>query len=447
MIEQLINSPEILTVAMIGSLLIGFLLGYPIAIVIGGTGLIFGYMMWGGKIALSLISQRIYVFTLGYTFLAVPLFIFMGDILEKSGITEELYKTLQLWIGKIKGGLAIITIILGTILAACVGVIGASVSMLALIAIPVMLNRGYDKSLACGTVCAGGTLGILIPPSVMLVVYGPMANISVGKLFAGAVGPGLLLSLLYSSYIGIRCAVRPELGPPATYSEKIPLSIKIKKLFITVVPVTILILSVLGSIFLGIAAPTEAASVGAFVAMLLSAYYRKLNWKVIKGSMITTLRLTSMIMLIAVMSNAFVGVFMRAGCGDVIKNIVLSAPGGKWGGFSLIMFIVFILGFFLDWWGIVFVIVPIISPIVSDLGFDPVWFAIMVCVMLQTAFLTPPMAAAIFYLKGSIPKEFGVTMSDIIQGVIPFILLIVACILLCIFFPKIILWLPSLMIK
>jgi len=448
MIAQLISSPEIIVVLMLGSLLIGVLLGYPISIVIGGVGLVSGYFLWG-DIVFRLLFQRFYTLTLSYTMLAVPLFIFMGEMLERSGITERLYDTLHLWLAKLKGGLAITTILLGTVLAACVGVIGASVTMLALIALPAMIKRGYDKSLACGSVCAGGTLGILIPPSIMLVTYGPMANVSVGKLFAGAFGPGLLLSLFYCSYIGIRCAVQPELGPvpPSEEIERASLGEKIKKLIIAVLPVTALILSVLGSIFFGIAAPTEAAAVGAFTSILLAACYRHLNWKTLKSAMINTLKITSMIMFLAVMAYSFVGVFMRAGCGDVIANVIMSAPGGRWGVFALIMFIIFILGFFLDWLGIIFIIVPIISPVVSVLGFDPVWFGIMVCINLQMAFMTPPMAAAMFYLKGSAPKELGVTMPDIIRGVVPFVLIIIITLILCIIYPQIITWLPSLMIK
>ncbi|MBA7681516.1 C4-dicarboxylate TRAP transporter large permease protein DctM [subsurface metagenome] len=369
-------------------------------------------------------------------------------MLQRSGIAERMYSALYVWLSGFRGGLAIITVLIGTILAACVGVIGASVSMLSLMALPAMLKRGYSKSLASGSVCAGGTLGQLIPPSILLVIYGPMATISVGKLFMGAIFPGLVLSGLYCSYIALRCLIQPKIAPVVPPEERaVPLIKKVTAVTTSLIPPALLILAVLGTIFLGIAPPTEAAAVGAFAAIVLAIAYRRFSWQILKETMLHTLRITSMILLIGGMSYAFVGVFLSAGGGDAVADLILDAPFGRWGAFAVIMLIVFILGFFIDIIGIIFIIVPIISPLVLILGFDPVWFAIMINVNFQMAYMTPPFALAIFYLRGSASPELGVTMTDIIRGVFPFVGLIFIGLGLFVAFPDIILWLPGMMIK
>jgi len=440
-------SPEIITVIMLGGILFGVLLGYHTGIVVGAVGLVVGYLLLGSTV-FELIYQRFYSIVLSYPFLAAPLFIFMGAMLERSGVSEALYDALYAWLGGLRGGLAITTILMGTILAACVGIIGASVTMLALVALPVMIKKGYSKSLASGSVCAGGTLGILIPPSIMLVIYGPMAMLSVGKLFMAAMFPGLLLSLLYCTYIAIRCLLQPNIAPPVPVEERnIPFIKKTLKVIIAVVPTAAIILSVLGTIFFGLAPPTEAGAIGAFAAMLLAIAYRKFSFKILRETVLRTMHITSMIMLIGVMSVAFVGVFMSARCGNVVQDVIMSTPGGKWGVFGVIMFIIFILGFFIEWIGIVFIIIPIVTPVGNAMGFDPLWFGMMICVNLQMAFMTPPFASAIFYLRGSAPKELGVTMPDIIRGVVPFVSLIILALVLCTLFPQIILWLPGQMIR
>lgn len=440
-------SPEVVTIAMLTVVVIGLLSGFPIAFVMGTAALLFGFPFFGDTIG-KLVYQRVWNLLLSYTLLAVPLFIFMGLVLERSGITERLYDVLYIWLGAIRGGLGIVTIIVGTILAATVGTISASVTLLTLVALPSMLKRGYDKGIATGAICAGGCLGILIPPSIMLVIYGPMAQISVGKLFFGAFMPGFLLSGLYMVYIAIKAWLEPGIGPPIPASDtKIPLAKKTGMLFTALVPPVLLVLAVLGSIFLGIAPPTEAAAVGAFASVLLTIAYRKFNWKVLSDCTLLTLQTSGLIFLLAVMSFAFTGVFLGAGGGDVVEGIILAMPGGKWGAFVMIMFLVFLMGFFIDWIGIVFIMVPIITPIVPKFGFDPVWFAIMVCVNLQTSFMTPPFAPAIFLIKGTADPNLDVTIADVIRGVIPFVVLVLAGITLCVAFPEIILWLPGKMIK
>jgi tripartite ATP-independent transporter DctM subunit len=441
-------SPEILTALMLGGILLLVLTGFPVGFVIGGIGLGVGYLIFGNAIS-TLLYERALALMINYILLAVPLFIFMGTMLEYSGIAEKVFDALYVWFGNIRGGLAVTTMVLGTLVAATVGIVAASVTMLSLAALPTMIKRGYSKSLASGTVCAGGTLGILIPPSVILVLYGPMASISVGKLFMGAFIPGFLLSALYCVYILIYSYFRPKAAPaiPPELIPKIPLWKKTLNLFIAVAPIGILILAVLGVIFMGIAPPSEAAAVGAFVATLLVIAYRRFNFKVLKEVSLSTLRSSGFIFLILAAAVAFVGVFVRGGGSDVASELIMGVPGGRWGAFTVIMFLIFILGFFIDVLAIVFIMVPIITPIAAALGFDPLWFAMMVNVNFQMAFMTPPFAMAIFVVRGTASPELGLTMGDIIRGVIPFVFLIMVGLGLLVIFPDLILWLPSKMIR
>jgi len=440
-------SPELVTIIMFSAILVGVVLGYPLSLVVGGIGIVMGILLFGVNISLQLIYARIFELLNNYTLLATPGFIFMGVMLGYSGVTERMFSAMYLWLSGFRGGLAIITVLVGTILAACVGIIGASVTALAIIALPEMIKRGYSKSLACGAVCAGGTLGILIPPSIMLVIYGPMAALSVGKLFFGAFMPGFMLSGMYCLYIAMHSYLKPAIGPPVPKEERaVPWLKKTTDLLASLIPPMVLILGVLGSIFFGIAAPTEAAGVGALVATLLAVAYRRFSFKMLKDTATETVKISGMVLLIGCTAYAFVGVFMRAGGGEIVEQTILSAPGGKWGIFAIIMFIVFLLGYFIDWLGILFIVVPIITPIGAALGFDPLWFAMMICVNLQTSFLTPPFAYAIFYVRGAADPSLGVTTGDIIRGVIPYVILIVVGLGLLIAFPQKILWLPGQMI-
>lgn len=440
-------SPEIVTIIMMGGILLGVMTGFPLALVVGSVGLIVGYFLLGDTV-FEIIYSRVYSLTQNYPLLAVPLFVFMGVVLERSGVTDGLFSALYVWLGGLRGGLALSTVIFGTVLAVCLGVVTASVTMLTLIALAPMVKRGYSKSLASGAVCAGGTLGILIPPSVMLVIYGPMAMISVGKLFMAAFMPGFLLSGLYLVYIALRCFFYPDIAPPVPAQERAaPFLTKTRMLAKSLVPPVLLMLAVLGSIFFGIAPPTEAAAVGAFATILLSIGYRRFNWKLLSYTSLETLRVSSFVLLIGCLSFSFVGIFISAGCGEIVESAILSAPFGHWGAFGVVMIIVFILGMFIDWIGIVFIMVPILSPIAPILGFDPLWFAMMIIVNLQTAFMTPPFAVSVFVCRGTAAPELEVTMADIIRGVIPFVALILVGLALCVAFPQIILWLPAMMVK
>ncbi|MEE9399265.1 MAG: TRAP transporter large permease subunit [Dehalococcoidales bacterium] len=441
-------SPEILTAIMLGGIVLGVLTGFPVGYVIGAVGLGVGYLVFG-----DIIGEVLYVraidLMINYILLAVPLFIFMGTMLEHSGIAEKMFEALYVWFGGIRGGLAVTTVIIGTIVAATVGIIAASVTMLTLVALPTMVKRGYSKSLASGSVCAGGCLGILIPPSVMLVLYGPMANISVGKLFFGAFIPGFLLSGLYITYILIHSYLQPKIAPaiPPEQMPDISFGRKTVNLLAAIAPTGVLIMSVLGVIFMGIAPPSEAAGMGAFVATLLTIAYGRFSFKVLKDVSLSTFRSSGFIFLLLAAAVAFVAVFIRGGGGEVVEELIIGVPGGRWGSFAVVMVIIFILGFIIDPLAIIFIMVPIITPIAATLEFNPLWFALMVCVNFQMAFMTPPFAMAIFVCRGSVAPELGVTMNDIIRGVIPFVFLIMLGLGLLIIFPELILWLPGQMIK
>lgn len=442
-------SEQVITVLMLGGVLTLVMTGFPIAFVIASVALIMGVILFGGEITYHILYSRLYSMLLSYPFLAVPLFTFMGVILQMSGIVEELYTVLYESMSGFRGGLAIVTIIFGTILAACLGVITASVTMLTLIALAPMVTRGYDKSIASGSVVAAGTLGILIPPSIMLVVYAPQAGLSIGQMFMAAFTPGLLLSGSYIAYVGIRCFLNPKLGPPVSEEgrSKLPFLAKMIRLLKSLLPPVLIILAVLGTIFLGIAPPTEAAAMGSVAAVLLAVVYRKMTWDIAKRAALETLRVSSFVLLIAGICYAYVGVFMSAGGGNVVKEAILAVPGGRWGSFLVIMLIVFLLGMFIEWIGIVFIIVPILSPVIIALGFDPLWAGMMVCINLQMAFQTPPMAMSVFVCQGTAPPELGVKLHDIIKGVIPFIAIIAFWLVMFSVYPQLITWLPNLMMK
>lgn len=440
-------SPEIVAFLMLGGVFVLVLTGFPIAFVIGSVAFLVGLTIFGPTTTYHILYSRFYDLSLNYPYLAVPLFTFMGVILQHSGITKDLYESLYDVLGNLKGGLAIVTIIFGTILAACLGVIAASVTILTLIALEPMLSRGYDKPLAAGSIVASGTLGILIPPSIMLVVYGPQAGVSIGQMFMGAVFPGIMLSVLYISYVLIRCHINPKLGPALPADQVTPFTRKkVFKILKSLAPPVLLIFAVLGTIFSGIAPPTEAAAVGCLASIILAICYGKFSFGLLAQASRETLKVSAFVVLIAALCYAFVGIFMSAGAGDVVQSMILAVPGGKWASFAMIMIIVFLLGLFIEWIGIVFIIVPIFSPIMEQLGFNPLWAAMMICINLQMAFQTPPMAMSIFVLKGTAPPELGLTLSDIIKGVIPFVLIIMVTLILCTVFPEIITWLPEKMI-
>jgi tripartite ATP-independent transporter DctM subunit len=442
----LIVSPEILLVILFAGLILGLASGFPVPFVMLGISLIVGVLGVGHGF-FHMMILRVFETMENYILAAIILFVYMGIMLERSGAAEKLFSSAHILLGGLRGGLALAVVVVCTIMAAATGIMGAPVIIMGLFALPEMLKRGYDKALSAGTICAGGTLGILIPPSIMLVVYGPMAGVSVGRLFMAAILPGFVLSALYVIFIVVRCLLKPELGPALPAERRaMPLAKKVTMIATSILPTLFLILAVLGTIFFGIAAPTEAAAVGAFASILLALAYRKLDWKAFKDSVYQTLRVSSMIMLIVAAAFVFTGTFMLVGGGDIVKEFLLGLPVGRWGILAIMMGAFFIFGLFMEWVGIVPILVPIFTPILNELGFDPLWAGILFCVTMQTSFLTPPMAPALFYIKGVAPKgvDFG---QHIVAGTIPFIGLQLIGVGLIVFIPQLALWLPNMMIK
>ncbi len=437
--------PEMLVLLMFALLVITVLvLGYPIGFSLCGVSLICGLLGWGPQV-LSLFAQRAYGMMFTYTYVAIPLFVFMGCMLEKSGVAEIAFDGMYRMMGPLRGGLGLATIFICVLFAASSGIVGASVTAMGLTALPAMVKYGYDKSLATGLVGAGGTLGILIPPSVMLILYAPISGVSVVDMFAGAVLPGLILAALFVGYTLIKCYINPNAGPPIPASERGEMNLKIgiKLTLKTIVPFIFLILSVLGTIFFGVCAPTEAAAFGALGSIILSAAYKKLNLKNLKDALMDTFIINAMIFMITLGATMFTAVFFGVKGDQAVLNFMMNVGLGKWGILFLTLFVIFIMGMFVDWLGILFIIAPIAVPVLSAYGFDPLWTGVLICVTMQTSFLTPPFAYSLFYIKAVAPPE--VTMKDIYKGVIPFVICQVIGVLLCIVFPQLITWLPHVM--
>ncbi|TYB34054.1 MAG: TRAP transporter large permease subunit [Flexistipes sinusarabici] len=435
-------SPDLLAIAMFVVLLLAVFLGHPLGFTLGGLGIIFGVIGYGPG-AFFILTNKTYGLMTNYVLVAIPLFILMAQFLDKSGVAEDLYESMYIVLGPVRGGLALATIVVSTVFAATTGIIGASVVAMGLLAAPTMLSKGYQKELTAGVITAGGTLGILIPPSIMLVVYGGLIGMSVGKLFLAAFIPGLLLSMLYLLYTFVLCYIKPDYGPPIpmkkrthTTAQKIGMTMK------SMLPPLFLIFAVLGSIAAGVATPTEAAGLGSLGALLLAVANKRANWKFFKESSYSTLKITCMVMLIFVGANFYTAIFMGLGGGDMFERLLFAVSDNRWVILAVMMIIMFLLGMFVDWLGILLLCVPIFTPIaVGTLGFDPLWFALIVCVNLQMSFLTPPFGYALFYLKGVAPP--GMELGHIYRGIIPFVILQVIGLILIVIFPEIVTWLPN----
>jgi len=441
-------SPDFLAVSMFFVLLIAVFLGHPLATTLGGLGLLFGYLGYGGDISgiNFIIASKTYGLMENYVLVAVPLFIFMAQFLDKSGVADELFEAMYIVLGPVRGGLALATIVVATLFAATTGIVGASVVSMGLLAAPSMIKKGYDKKLVAGTVIAGGTLGILIPPSIMLVVMGGYVGISVGKLFLAAFLPGFLLSFLYLIYVFVYALIKPEVGPPLPKEERVhTLGYKVKLTLKSMLPTLFLIFAVLGTIAFGVATPTEAAGLGCLGSMILAALNKRFTWKVVVDAGVATLKTTCMVMLIFVGANLYTSVFMGLGGGETFTKVIFAISDNRWVILGVMMFILFILGMFVDWLGIILLTMPIFLPIIDKLGFDTLWFTMLVSVNLQMSFLTPPFGYSLFYYKGIAPH--GTELKDIFKGIIPFVVLQMIGLTLCIIFPSIITWLPNLIMK
>ncbi len=435
---------EIVVLLMFLGVLIGILLGGPIAFVLAGLAIIFGYWELGERV-FPMFANRMWSTATNSLLMAIPMFIFMASILERSGIADKLFQSLLYAFGRLNGAIALTVVLLSTVFAAVTGVMGATVVSMSLMAIPAMLKYGYDKRLATGTVAAGGTIGIIIPPSIMLVIMADQSGESVGRLFAAGLLPGLLLASLYFFYILIRCWFQPAMGPALPKEELDRYSgLQITgMILLNMVPPILLIFGVLGSIWFGFATPTEASAIGAFLSLVLMALYGRFNWTAIREATWSTTRTSCMVLAVIVGATLFTQVFFAVGGRDVVTDLVLILDDqlGRWGTFAMMMLVVFILGFLIDWIGIILIVFPIFLPLGTLLGFNELWLIMMIAVNLQASFLTPPVGYALFYLKGTVPK--GVHMFDIYKGVVPFLLLQLVAIVILAFFPEIITWLPQ----
>ncbi len=453
---------EILVFLMFSSFLLLLFSGYPIAYVLGGVGALFAGVGYLADIyfdaatgldflTMGLVVNRVYKQIDNWVLVALPMFIYMGLMLDRSTIAEKMMQSMQELFGSLRGGLAISVTMIGVILAASTGIIGASVVLLGLLSLPTMLKQGYSKELALGTICGAGCLGILIPPSIMLVIMADQLALSVGDLFMGAVFPGIILAGLYFTYIIILALIKPGVAPLSDERRALtfPVILNVLK---AIFPPVLLIITVLGSIFAGICTPTEASGLGALGATILAAYYKQLNLKAVKDVLSDTLKTTGFIFGIFIGATCFSLVLRELGGDEVIESIITGLPFGPYGVLFSILGFVFLLGFFLDWIEITLIILPLLAPVITAIGFDIegfevidnpelVWFTILVAVTLQTSFLTPPVGFALFYLKGVCPPE--IKLSHLYKGVIPFIVLQLIGLGAVILYPNLVTWLPS----
>ncbi len=427
---------------MIGVMLFAIFIGFPISFTLIFLGLVFGY--WGfGKLVFYLMTLQFNMIMTENTLVAVPLFIFMGILMESAGLMERLFSAIQLMLSRTRGALFYAVMFVSTIFAAATGIVGASVTILGIMAGKTMIRSGYDTRLSAGLICAGGTLGILIPPSIMLVVMGPVLEIPVTDLFAAAIIPGIMLAFLYALYTTVRCYFDPKLGPilPKNMQPKSMGKVWIE-FFLGLVPPAGLVFFALGSILFGLATPTEGAGIGAIGSIILALSYRKLTFKTLKNSLIKTLEITALIMFLVAASNFFGAVFSKLGTPSLLTEFLLNLDVNRYVILAILMAVIFLLGWPLEWVPIVLIVLPIFVPLIKELDFNLTWFAILVAVNLQTAWLSPPVALSAYFLKGVVPEW---ELKDIYLGMMQFMGIQVLGLILIIVFPQIALWLPSVM--
>ena len=434
-------SIELITVLMFGARLLLLALGLPLASVTGLIGVVFTLGLFGPS-GLQLIASRIYSFMNEYALVSVPMFIMMASLMERSGVAKDLFDAMRVWAGKLPGGLAIQTMVAATIMGAMTGIIGGEIVLLGLIALPQMLRLGYDKKLAIGTICAGGSLGTMIPPSIVLIIYGLTVNVPIGELFVANIVPGLVLSAVYMIFIFARCQMEPRLGPPAPESERnLALRQKLGLLKGLALPLLV-IAAVLGTIYLGIASVTEAAGMGVVGTLIASTVRGELTWGAVRESLKQTMHTCGMLLWLSFGATAMIGVYNLAGGPHFVKELFTGLDLPAVAIILMMMAILVVLGCVMDWVGICLLTMPIFVPIVRDLGYDPVWFGVLFCLNMQISYLTPPFGPAAFYLKGVAPPE--ISLNDIFASLWPFIILQAGVLLSVLFFPRIALWLPSL---
>ena len=437
-----IFSQELIGAIMIGVMLFAIFIGFPISFTLIFLGLVFGY--WGfGQLVFYLMTLQFNMIMTESTLVAVPLFIFMGILMESAGLMERLFSAIQLMLSRTRGALFYAVMFVSTIFAAATGIVGASVTILGIMAGKTMIRSGYDTRLSAGLICAGGTLGILIPPSIMLVVMGPVLEIPVTDLFAAAIIPGIMLAFLYALYTTVRCYFDPKLGPilPKNMQPKSMGKVWIE-FFLGLVPPAGLVFFALGSILFGLATPTEGAGIGAIGSIILALSYRKLTFKTLKNSLIKTLEITALIMFLVAASNFFGAVFSKLGTPSLLTEFLLNLDVNRYVILAILMAVIFLLGWPLEWVPIVLIVLPIFVPLIKELDFNLTWFAILVAVNLQTAWLSPPVALSAYFLKGVVPEW---ELKDIYLGMMQFMGIQLLGLILIIVFPQIALWLPSVM--
>ncbi|MBL4918548.1 TRAP transporter large permease [Szabonella alba] len=432
---------EMIALIMAGLLVLGLFMGHPLAFVLGGTAVL-GALIAGKPQVLGIVINRIYGDVLdNYVLIAIPLFVLMARFLSDSGVTDRMFESLRLMLARVTGGLGLAVVLISILLAATTGIIGASITVMGVMALKPMLQYGYSKQLSTGLIAASGCLGILIPPSIMLILMSSNSGISVGELFAGAMVPGILLGLCYGLYVAAVAFFRPDLAPAVRLEEHITRGALLRMLLLEALPPLVLIFGILGTMLMGIATATEASAVGAVLALLIVIARRRFQWATFVSALRETALTSAMILFIVVGATAFTGVFNITGGLRATQNLMRALDMEPWMLIAVMMFLIFILGMFLDWTGIVLLSFPIFLPIVQEMGVDPLWFVVLMAVVLQTSFLTPPFGYALFYMRALAPKD--VTYGDIVLGVLPFIGLIVLMALTIAFFPQLVTWLPD----
>ncbi len=434
-------SIEWLTLLMFGGMIVLLMLGLPLAFVTGLIGVGVTVALFGLD-GLQLVASRIYSFMSEYVLVSVPMFIMMASLMERSGVARDLFNAMRVWAGRLPGGLAIQTMVAATFMGAMTGIIGGEIVLLGLIALPQMLRLGYDRKLAIGTICAGGSLGTMIPPSIVLVIYGLTVNVSIGDLFVANLIPGLLLSVVYMGYIYVRCFLNPALGPAAPDNEHaIPLLDKLKLMKGLLLPLLV-IAAVLGTIYLGIASVTEAAAMGVVGTLFAALLRRELNWQMLRESAMQTMTTCGMLLWLSFGATAMIGVYNLAGGPSYIREVITGLDLPPLAVIMMMMLILMALGCIMDWVGICLLTMPIFVPIVVAMGFSPVWFGVLFCLNMQLSYLSPPFGPAAFYLKGVAPPE--ISLNDIFSALWPFLILQFAVLALVVTVPDIAMWLPSL---
>ncbi len=435
-------SIEIITILLLLLLMILLGSGLPLAWSLGATSVIFCLVLFSPAVMVMLVS-RIFNMMLSYSLIAVPLFILMATLLQQSGVAEDLFAAVHIWSGSFRGGLAIGTILSSTIMAAMVGIVGAEIVTFGLIALPTMLEKKYDHRIAIGSICAGGGMATLIPPSIVFIVYALTCGVSVGELFIAGIMPGLMLSMMFVAYIVIVCWLNPKMAPEASAKERdIPFAEKVKLLKGLVAPF-LLAFAVLGSIYAGVATPSEAAGIGCIGSIVAAIVNKKFTFKGFKKALYETVKVSCMLTWLFFGAQAIIGVFTLAGGDELVRSLIYSLPGGKWGIIIGMQLILIFLGLFLDWIGIVLLTMPLFVPVVIELGFSPIWFGVVFCMNMQISYLSPPFGPSIFYLKSVVGDDIPVT--TIYKANFPFLVLAGIALIITVAFPSLTLWLPAMM--